>query len=132
MNFERLVDLSEPLRPVGRATAASLVEREFELAQQARYLLTRRDVAEIGPCAESGLVDVIESGQSARKEFAIDHALGEAIDRAEPKSERQFLEPVSHQLLIARSDHGQSVAHYDPVGTGAIELSPLAAGTPHH
>src|SRR5689334_22000630 len=93
VDFERLVDLGEPFGPICRATAASFVERQLKLAQQARDLFARRDMAEVWSCAEGGLVDVIESRQSARKELAIDHTLRKAVDRAKAKPERQFLEP---------------------------------------
>jgi len=32
VDFERLVDLSEPLGPIGGAAAAAFIERQFQLA----------------------------------------------------------------------------------------------------
>jgi len=45
VEFERLVDLCEPFGPVGCAAAAALIERQFQLAQQAGDLLARGHVA---------------------------------------------------------------------------------------
>src|SRR5476649_758879 len=66
------------------------------------------------------------------KKFAIDDAFSEAIDRAEAEPQRQIIEAVGDQLLVARSQHRQSVADYDPVAARAVELTALASGIPHH
>src|SRR3569832_2808324 len=47
VELERLVDLAEPLGAVGSAAAPTLVQREFELTQQARALLACRHVPEL-------------------------------------------------------------------------------------
>src|SRR5579864_6942168 len=87
VNLERLIDLAEPFRPTGRAASPALIQRQLQLAQQARHLLPRRHMAEVGPGAQRGLVDVVERRQSARKELAINHALGETVDRAKTQPE---------------------------------------------
>src|SRR3954454_4271971 len=94
VDLERLVDLIEPLSAVGRAAASALVERKLELAEQARHLLPCGEMAEIGPHAEGGLVDLVQRGQAAREELAIDDAFGEAVDVAEAQPHRQILQPL--------------------------------------
>ena len=81
MEFERLVDLVEPLGTVGRAAAAAFIERQFQLAQQAGDLLARGQVAHARTGAERRLVEVVERGETARKKFTIDHAFGEAFTK---------------------------------------------------
>src|SRR5579883_1399555 len=105
VDLERLVDLAEPFGAVCRAPAPALVERQLELAEQARHLFPRGHMAEIWLGAEGGFIDVVERGQPTRKELAIDHALGETVDRPEAQPERQILQTVRHQLLVARADH---------------------------
>src|SRR5438046_160948 len=72
VEFERLVDLVEPFGPIRSAAPAALIERKLQLAQQARHLLARRDMAEIRAGAERRLVEVVERGETARKELTID------------------------------------------------------------
>src|SRR5882724_13363280 len=108
VDFERLVDLVEPFGPVRRAAPAALVERKLQLAQQARHLFARRDMAEIRARAERRLVDVVERGETARKELAIDHAFGKAVDGAEAETERQILQPFGDELLVAGTEHRQA------------------------
>src|ERR1700733_369879 len=115
MDFERLVDLAEPFGPVGRAAAAALVERQFQLAQQAGHLFARRDMAEIRAGAERRLVDIVEAGEAARKELAVDHALVKAARLTEPEPERKLVEAIGDELLVARAEHRQAVADHDPV-----------------
>ena len=91
MELERFVDLGEPLGPVGGAAPTAFIERQLELAEQTRHLFPRRDVAEVRLGAQSGLVDVVERGQAARKELAVDDALGEAVDRAEAEPDCPWL-----------------------------------------
>src|ERR1700759_3148714 len=88
VGFKRLVDLGEPFGTVGGAAAAAFVERQFQLMQQAGDFLARRDMPHSWPGSECRLVEIVERGQAARKEFAIDHTLGKAIDRAEAHAER--------------------------------------------
>src|SRR5580704_11512752 len=101
VDFERLVDLGEPLGAVGGAAAAALIERQFQLAQQAGHLLARRHMAQARAGAECRLVEVVERGQPTRKELTVDHTLGKAVDRAEAEPERQVVEAVGDQLLVA-------------------------------
>src|SRR5712671_7589044 len=113
MELEWLVDLDEPFSPVGGAAAAPLIQRQFQLAQQAGDLLARRHVAQARTGAKGSFADVIERGQAARKKLAVNHAFGETIDRAEAEPERQLVEAVGDELLVARPNHRQSVADHD-------------------
>src|SRR5882724_12374798 len=101
MDFKRLVDLVEPFGPVGGAAAAALIERQFQLAQQARHFLPRRHVAQARAGAEGRLIEVVERGKPAREKLAVYHAFGKAIDRAKAEPERQFVESVGDELLVA-------------------------------
>jgi len=87
VDFERLVDLVEPLRPVGGTAAAALVERQLQLAQQARHFLASGDIAEARAGVQRRLVEIVERGQAPREELAVDHALGKTVHRAEAEPE---------------------------------------------
>src|SRR5260370_10764071 len=100
MDFERLVDLAEPFGPVGCAAAAALIDRQFQLAQQARDLFPRPHMPQARASAEF-LVKVVKRSQAAWIKFAIDLALDKTIDRAEAEPERQFIETVDNELLVA-------------------------------
>src|SRR6185437_14002412 len=126
MKFERLVELVEPFGPVGRAAAAAFVQRQLQLAQQAGDFLAGGDMSEARTGAERGLVEVVERGQAARKELAIDHPLREAVDRTEPEPERQVVEAFGDELLVTRAEQRQAVANHDPVAARAVELAALA------
>src|SRR5207248_4360981 len=89
-------------------------------------------MAEIWPGAEGGLVDIVKGGEPAREKLAIDDAFGKTINRAEAEAERQFIKAIGDKLLVARAQHRQAVAHDDPIGGGAVELTALAARIPHH
>src|SRR5690348_10334988 len=102
VDFKRLVDLGEPFGPISRPPSAMFVQGQLELAEQARHLFPRRHVTEIRAGAEGSFVDVVERGKSPREKLAIDHPFGEAVDRAEAKPERKFLQAVCNQLLVAR------------------------------
>ncbi len=86
--------------------------------------------ARTGP--QRRLVEIVEGGQTTREEFAIHDTLGKAIERAEAQTQRQLFQPLRHQLLVARPEHRQTVAHHDPVGGGAVELATLLAGFANH
>src|ERR1700756_1842817 len=73
VDFQRLVDLAEPFGTVGRAATPSFVQGKLKLAQQARDLFSRRDVAQVGARAQRCLIEVVERGQAAWKEFAVNH-----------------------------------------------------------
>src|SRR6202165_4387914 len=100
MDFERLVDLPEPFGPVGRAAAAALIDRQFQLAQQARNLLPRHHMLHARASAER-LIKAVKRSQAAWEKFAISLALGKTIDRAAAEPERQFIEIVNNELLVA-------------------------------
>ena len=65
MDLERLVDLDEPLGPVRGTAPAALIQRQFQLTQQARDFFTRRDVAHARAGSERRLIEVVECGQAA-------------------------------------------------------------------
>jgi hypothetical protein len=47
--------------------------------------------------AQGCLIEVVKCGKPARKEFTVDHAFGETIDRPEAKPEDAYLQPkISH------------------------------------
>jgi hypothetical protein len=100
MDLERLVDLIEPFGPVGCAAAAALIDRQFQLVQQARDLFPRHRMPHARASAEC-LIKVVKRSQAAWIKFAIDLALGKTIDRAEAEPERQFLENFDNELLVA-------------------------------
>src|ERR1700727_1080229 len=60
VGFKRLVDLGKPFGTVGGAAAAAFVERQFQLAQQARDFLTRGDMPHARPGAKRRLVELVE------------------------------------------------------------------------
>ena len=101
VGFERLIDLREPFRPRSRAAATFFIEGQFELAQQFHHFAARGDMREAWPRSERRLVEIVKPGETAREELAIDHALGQTIDRAEAETERQLVQPFGHQLLVA-------------------------------
>src|SRR5262249_50042259 len=123
VNFQRLVDLAEPFRAIGGAAAAAFVKRQLELAQQARDLLSRRDLTPAGARSQGRFVKIVQCGQASRKEFAVNHTLGKTVDRAKAEPERQFLQSFRDELFVARSKHRQPVANNDPVGARAIDLA---------
>jgi hypothetical protein len=45
VDFERLIELAEPLGPIGSSAPTTLIQRQFQLAQQVGDLLARRDMA---------------------------------------------------------------------------------------
>jgi hypothetical protein len=100
MDFERLVDLAEPFGPVDCAAAAALINRQFQLAQQARNLFPRHHMLHARASAEF-LVKVVKRSQAAWEKLAIDLVLGKTIDRAEAEPKRQFIETVDNELLVA-------------------------------
>ena len=52
--------------------------------EQRDHFLASSHMREVRTRAERRLVEIVERGQSARKEFAIDDALGETFDAAKP------------------------------------------------
>src|SRR5258705_2850063 len=64
VELERFVDLGKPFGPVGSAAAAPLIERQFQLAQQAGDLLARRHVAQARTGAKGCFVNVGERRQA--------------------------------------------------------------------
>jgi hypothetical protein len=68
---------------VGGAAEAAIIERKSQLVQQARDFVALRHVAQARTGAEGRLVKIVQRSQAARKEFAVNQAFGQAIDRAE-------------------------------------------------
>src|SRR6202045_3501945 len=90
MDLERLVDLIEPFGPVGCAAAAALIDRQFQLAQQARDLFPRHHMLHARASAER-LIKVVKRSQAAWEKLAINLALGKTVDRAAAEPERQLI-----------------------------------------
>ena len=132
VDFERPIELAEPLGPIGCSAPTALFQRQFQLAQQFGDLLTRRDVAHARTGAQSCLIEVVKRGKSPWKELAIHRAFGETIDRPEAKPERQILETIGDELFVARAQHRQSIADHDPITGYAVELAALAPGVLDH
>ena len=86
MDLERLVDLIEPFGPVGSAAAAALIDRQFQLAQQARNFFPHHHMLHARASAER-LIKVVKRSQAAWEKLAINLALGKTIDRAAAEPE---------------------------------------------
>ena len=86
----------------------------------------------VGPRAQRLLVEVVERGQAAREEFAIDDALGETVGAAETHALAEFGNALADQTLVARAERGETIAHHDPVGQLAVDEAALAARFTHH
>src|SRR6185312_16323229 len=86
----------------------------------------------VRPRAERRLVEIVERGQPAREELAVDDALGETVDAAEAHAARQLVDALADQLLVARAELRQAVAHDDPVRELAVDETALAARLAHH
>jgi hypothetical protein len=85
VDFERLIDLGKPFGTIGGAAAATFVERQIQLPQQAHDLLARRHMPEARTGAEGRFVEVVEGGETAWKEFPIHHPFGETVYRPKPQ-----------------------------------------------
>ena len=72
----------EPLGAGAPPGAAALVERQLQGAIRLSTSCRGGHVRQARPGAERRLVEVVERGEAARKELAVDHALGEAVDRS--------------------------------------------------
>src|ERR1700738_36522 len=91
---------AEPFGPVGSAAAAALIDRQFQLAQQARNLFPRHLMLHARASAER-VIKVVKRSQAAWEKFAINLALGKTIDGAACEPERQFIETVNNGLVVA-------------------------------
>ena len=83
VDLERLVHDRIPFGAGGGAALAVFRQRQMQRIEQRDDFLARGDMRQARPRAERRLVEVVERGQAAREEFAIDDALGETIDPAE-------------------------------------------------
>src|SRR5262249_31196812 len=122
-------------RPFGSccsAATAAFVDRQLERGEQRLDLLLRGDVRHAGPGTEGRLVEAVEGGQAAREDLAIDHAFGEAVDESEAEPAGEFVEALADQPLVARPQHGEAVAHHDPISHPAVDQPALAARLAHH
>ena len=61
------------------------------------------------------------SSAAAWEKFAIDHALGEAVDPAEAHAFGQFSQSIGDKALVARAERGQTIAHHNPFSQPAVE-----------
>ena len=85
-----------------------------------------------GALAEGVFVDVVERGEPAREELAIDHPLGKSVGGAEAELPGELIDPLPDQPLVARSERREPVADDDPVGQPAIDQAALAARLADH
>ena len=83
MQLEWLVDLAEPFGAIGRTAAPTLIERKVEPTQQTGDFFPGGDMTEVRAGSKGDFVNVVQRGQSTRKELPVHHALGKSIDRAE-------------------------------------------------
>lgn len=132
MDLDRPVERGEPFGASKGAAAAFFVNRQTQGGEERLHLLARGDVRQVRPRAERHLIDVVERGEAAREEFAVDHALGEAFGAAEPELQAEFIQPLREQALVARTEARQAIAHDDPVGRLLIDDAALAARLAHH
>src|SRR5262249_56396023 len=114
-----------------RATPAAFVERQLEPTQQIFHLLPYRRMARIRASADHYVVEIIKRGQSLREKLAIRRALNETVDCAKAQLRRQFAQALSDEMLVARSQHRETVSHHDPVGCSTVKLAALASCIPH-
>src|SRR2546425_6492221 len=84
------------------------------------------------PRPERLLVEAIERSQPARKELAEDYALGEAVDRAEPEPGGELVQAFAHEPLVAGIQHGQPVAHHDPIHSSTVDHAAVTTGIAYH
>ena len=69
----------------------------------------------------------------AREEFAIDHALGKAVDAAEAHAaSTSSAMPSPTRRLLREPSVDETIAHHDPVGQLAVDEAALAARLAHH
>ena len=120
MELQRLVHDRVPFRTGGGAPLAIIGQRQVQQVEQSDYFLSR------------GVVEIIERGQAAWEKFAIDHALGEAVDPAEAHAFGQFSQSIGDKALVARAERGQTIAHHNPFSQPAVEQTPLVARLAHH
>src|SRR5579871_2607214 len=83
VGIERFVCGRGPFGTRGRAAFAALVHRQLQGLDQRLDLVARGEMRRIRARPECALLDVVEGSKPAGKIFAIDHPLGEAVDRAE-------------------------------------------------
>src|SRR5262249_23865116 len=115
-----------------RATLAACVKRKLERLDQSHDFGTGGDMRQAGFRTQRCLIEAVERRQSAGKEFAVDHAFGQALGTAEPEPGRELAQPLPHQALVARTQHRQAIAHHNPVRARAIDDPTLASGIAHH
>src|SRR5207302_6261085 len=99
-NVERLVEGGEPFGARGGATAPALVDRKPQRVEQTADLLLGGHVRLVRLHPEGRLVEVVEGGEPARKEFAIDHALGEAVGHPEAEPQAELAEAFADRPLV--------------------------------
>jgi hypothetical protein len=114
------------------AHSALLVDRQLQGLHQRPHLLPGGQVRQARFLPQRGLVEVVERGEAERKELAKHHALGKTLGRAEAEAQAEPVEAFADQLLVARAEQREPVAHHDPVGQPAVDDAPLAPRVPHH
>ena len=119
MNY--LARLAARLRPRSSMAAAQLAQQA-----SAHFLPRCTWLRMLGQRAERCLVDVVERGQAAREEFAVDHPLAKpSMERKPSRNDRSFQAPGDKLSLLRETDHRFSANIHDPVGGGAVELAVL-------
>ena len=101
MQFERRVAAAGPFYARSGALAAAVVNRKPQALQQTPNLLACGDVRQRRLTAERLRIERVERGEAARKEFAVDDALGKSFGEAERQSMGELVEAVGHRLLVA-------------------------------
>ena len=132
VHLQRLVHHRVPFLAGGGTAAAAFRQRQIEGGEQRAHLLAGGDVRQAWPHAEHRGIEFVERGEATREELAIDDALGETVHMAEAETFRQFQQALPDQLLVARRQRREAVAHHDPVGQRAVDQPALAARLAHH
>src|SRR5262249_45344019 len=132
VGVERLCRSGDPFRPCSGTAFAALVDRQAERIDQDLHLVTGGDVRTRGAQTKRILIEVVERGEAAWEEFAIDYPLGKPIDGAETKLLGQAAHPPPDQTAVARAQGQKAVAAPPPIGQPPANQAALAASFAHH
>src|SRR5260370_1148166 len=97
--WARKESISERVEPLAGAPLAAGVERKLERPDQAHAFRAGGEVGQARPGAERRLVEIVQGGESAGKELAIDHAFGKPVGAAKTEPCRELAEPLPDQAL---------------------------------
>src|SRR5262249_25084715 len=132
VGVERLCRCRDPFRTRRRAAFAAFVDRQAQRIDQDFHLVAGGSGWTGGPQTERILVEVVERGEAAWEEFAIDHAFGKTIDGAETELLGETIDAFPDQTAVARTQGRKPVADHHPIGQTAIDQAALAAGFADH